>query len=271
MAIACVRPYGAFSAAAQCPHNLIIGRNSHVPPHFICLAQPRQACLATCQTMPAVPCQTPEEGVAPLWHCQRDLSRCVGRSCCRLRRYRFALIARTGGEQRRIALRSDTAPALRWLANAVRRSCSMKPSACIGPRPARATTTSGMARQHCLRRSKSPPKDHRGAFKTASAHRVSRLHEQRHRGLSGPLASRHPRQPQHPLEKRALAQGPPQRALTFHANKRVLAQSGRGMVLDLQEKSLSGASQLCMRLLRLSGYPPRFAHSSMYPPVRMHT
>ena len=81
----------------------------------------------------------------------------------------------------------------------------------------------------------------------------------------------HVRQPQHPLEKRALAQGPPQRALTFHANKRVLAQSGRGMVLDLQGKSLSGASQLCMRLLRLSGYPPRFAHSSMYPPVRMHT
>ena len=190
MAIACVRPYGAFSAAAQCPHNLIIGRNSHVPPHFICLAQPRQACLATCQTMPAVPCQTPEEGVAPLWHCQRDLSRCVGRSCCRLRRYRFALIARTGGEQRRISLRSDTAPALRWLANAVRRSCSMKPSACIGPRPARARTTSGMARQHCLRRSKSPPKDHRGAFKTASADRVSRLHEQRHRGFSGPPASR---------------------------------------------------------------------------------
>ena len=75
----------------------------------------------------------------------------------------------------------------------------------------------------------------------------------------------HVRQPQHPLEKRALAQGPPQRALTFHANKRVLAQSGRGMVLDLQGKSLSGASQLCMRLLRLSGYPPRFAHSSMYP------
>ena len=114
-------------------------------------------------------------------------------------------------------------------------------------------------------------KDHRGPFKTASPHRVSRLHEQRHRGFSGPLASRHPRQPQHPLEKRALAQGPPQRALTFHANKRVLAQSGRGMVLDLQGKSLSGASQLCMRLLRLSGYPPRFAHSSMYPPVRMHT
>ena len=85
-------------------------------------------------------------------------------------------------------------------------------------------------------------KDHRGPFKTASPHRVSRLHEQRHRGFSGPLASRHPRQPQHPLEKRALAQGPPQRALSFHADKRVLARSGRGLVLDLQGQSRSGAS-----------------------------
>src|SRR5207245_9072670 len=51
-------------------------------------------------------------------------------------------------------------------------------------------------------------KDHRGSFKTASPHRVSRLHEQRHRGFSGPPASRHPRQPQHPQEKRTLAQGP---------------------------------------------------------------
>src|SRR5712671_1912673 len=61
----------------------------------------------------------------------------------------------------------------------------------------------------------------------------SRLHEQCHRGLSGPKASRHPRQPQHPQEKRTLAQGPPQRAISFHADKCVLAQSGRGMVFDL--------------------------------------
>ena len=61
----------------------------------------------------------------------------------------------------------------------------------------------------------------------------SRLHEQRHRGFSKPEASRHPRQPQHPQEERALAQGPPQRAISFHADKRVLAQSGRGMVFDL--------------------------------------
>src|ERR1700751_1468182 len=67
----------------------------------------------------------------------------------------------------------------------------------------------------------------------SSPRRVSRLHEQRHRGLSGPKASRHPRQPQHPQEKRTLAQGPPQRAISFHADKCVLAQSGRGMVLDL--------------------------------------
>src|ERR1700730_10103043 len=76
-------------------------------------------------------------------------------------------------------------------------------------------------------------KDHRGSFKTTSPRRVSRLHEQRHRGLSGPKASRHPRQPQHPQEKRTLAQGPPQRAIPFHADKCVLAQSGRGMVFDL--------------------------------------
>src|SRR6266540_3868535 len=76
-------------------------------------------------------------------------------------------------------------------------------------------------------------KDHRGSFQTPSPRRVSRLHEQRHRGLSGPKASRHPRQPQHPQEKRALAQGPPQRAISFHADKCVLAQSSRGMVFDL--------------------------------------
>src|SRR5713226_3881458 len=76
-------------------------------------------------------------------------------------------------------------------------------------------------------------KDHRGSFKTTSPRRVSRLHEQRHRGLSGPKASRHPRQPQHPQEKRTLAQGPPQRAISFHADKCILAQSGRGMVFDL--------------------------------------
>jgi hypothetical protein len=51
--------------------------------------------------------------------------------------------------------------------------------------------------------------------------------------FSEPQASRHPRQPQHPQEERALAQGPPQRAISFHADKRVLAQSGRGMVFDL--------------------------------------
>src|SRR2546425_2534792 len=49
----------------------------------------------------------------------------------------------------------------------------------------------------------------------------------------GRKASRHPRQPQHPQEKRALAQGPPECAISFHADKRVLAQSGRGVVLDL--------------------------------------
>src|SRR6266516_3213893 len=37
----------------------------------------------------------------------------------------------------------------------------------------------------------------------------------------------------HPQEKRALAQGSSQCAISFHADKRILAQSGRGMVLDL--------------------------------------
>ena len=44
-------------------------------------------------------------------------------------------------------------------------------------------------------------KNHRCAFKTPSPRRVSRFHEQRYRGLSGPTASRHPRQPQHPQEE----------------------------------------------------------------------
>jgi transposase len=47
--------------------------------------------------------------------------------------------------------------------------------------------------------------DHRNAFKTPSPRRVSRFHEQPHRGLSEPPASRHPRQPQHPQEERGLA------------------------------------------------------------------
>src|SRR4051795_10679469 len=67
-------------------------------------------------------------------------------------------------------------------------------------------------------------KDHRDAFKTAAPCRVPRLHGERHLSFSGPPASRHSRQPQHPQEERALAQGPPQCAISFHADKRVLAQ-----------------------------------------------
>jgi hypothetical protein len=52
------------------------------------------------------------------------------------------------------------------------------------------------------------------------------------RGFSEPPASRRPRQPQYPQEERTLARGPPKRAISFHADKHVLAQSGRGMVLD---------------------------------------
>ena len=119
------------------------------------------------------------------------------------------------------------------------RSCSMKPSACSGAGPARATTTSGMARQHCLRRSKSPP----GKIIAAHLKRRRRIEFLDFmNSVTAAPASRHPRQPQHPLEKRALAQGPPQRALSFHADKRVLARSGRGLVLDLQGQSRSGAS-----------------------------
>jgi hypothetical protein len=43
-------------------------------------------------------------------------------------------------------------------------------------------------------------------------------HEQRHRGFSEP--------------KGALAQGPSQFAISFYADQRVVAQPGRGMVLD---------------------------------------
>src|SRR6478736_4364373 len=76
-------------------------------------------------------------------------------------------------------------------------------------------------------------KDHRNAFKTPSPCRVSRFHEQPHRGLSEPPASRHPRQPQHPQEERGLAQGPSQCEIPFHADQRLLAQPGRGMVLNI--------------------------------------
>ena len=57
------------------------------------------------------------------------------------------------------------------------------------------STTSGTARPRCLLGSRHR-KDHCDAFETPSPCRVSRLHEQRHRGLSEPKASRHPRQPQ---------------------------------------------------------------------------
>jgi transposase len=52
-------------------------------------------------------------------------------------------------------------------------------------------------------------------------------------GLSETPASRHPGQSQHAQEERALAQGASQCAISFHADKRVLAQSGRDMVLNL--------------------------------------
>src|SRR5665213_3784599 len=75
--------------------------------------------------------------------------------------------------------------------------------------------------------------DHRDTFKTPSPRRVSRLHEQRNRGLSETSASRHPRQPLHPQEERAVAQGTPPCAISFYADQRVVAQPDRGMVLDL--------------------------------------
>jgi hypothetical protein len=56
----------------------------------------------------------------------------------------------------------------------------------------------------------------------------------------------------HPVQpERAVAQGPSQCAISFHADKRVLAQSGRGMVLDLQGQSLSGASFTSLKQLEL--------------------
>ena len=89
--------------------------------------------------------------------------------------------------------------------------------------------------------------DHRNSLKTASPRRISRLYEQRHRGLSGPPASRHSRQSQHPQEKRTMAEDPSQRPISFHANKRVMAQSGRGMVLNparaVAQRSLLHKSQ----------------------------
>ena len=57
--------------------------------------------------------------------------------------------------------------------------------------------------------------------------------DQRHRSFSGPPASRHPRQSQHPQEERGMARSTSQCAIPLHADQRVLAQSGRGLVLDL--------------------------------------
>src|SRR6202048_1515129 len=71
------------------------------------------------------------------------------------------------------------------------------------------------------------------ALEVATGKIIAAHSKRRRRGFSGPEASRHPRQPQHPQEKRTLAQGASQCAVSFHADKRVLAQSGRGMVLNL--------------------------------------
>jgi len=88
--------------------------------------------------------------------------------------------------------------------------------------------------KRCLRRSKSATgKDHSNAFKTPSPVEFLDFMNSVTTAFPEPQASRHPRQPQHPQKERALAQGPSQCAISFHADKRLLAQSGRGMVFDL--------------------------------------
>jgi transposase len=68
--------------------------------------------------------------------------------------------------------------------------------------------------------------------------------------------SRHPRQPQHPHQTRTL-EGPPQCAISLHPDKRVLAQSGRGMVLDL-------AGAVAQRRLLYKPQTARAAHRCLH-------
>src|SRR2546429_3933110 len=93
-------------------------------------------------------------------------------------------------------------------------------------------------------------KDHRGSFKTASPRRVSRLHEQHHRGFSGPPASCHPRQPQHPQEKRTLAQGPPNVRFHFTPTSASWLNQVEVWFSILQGQSLSGASFTSLKQLQ---------------------
>src|SRR5690348_6482012 len=58
-----------------------------------------------------------------------------------------------------------------------------------------------------------------------------RLHEPAGSSLSEPRTSRHPGQPQHPQEERALAQKASLGAVSLYADPGILAQSGRDLVL----------------------------------------
>jgi hypothetical protein len=53
--------------------------------------------------------------------------------------------------------------------------------------------------------------------------------------FSKPPASHRPRQPEYLQDERALARAVSQFEIPFHANQRVLAQSGQDMVLNLRE------------------------------------
>src|SRR5512132_3150255 len=89
-----------------------------------------------------------------------------------------------------------------------------------------------MARQRCLRHLKSPPErssrriQNGGVVSSSSTSWTASPRLFRTASFTSSSS-------QHPQEERALAQGPPQCAISFHADKRVLAQSGRGLVLDL--------------------------------------
>ena len=52
----------------------------------------------------------------------------------------------------------------------------------------------------------------------------------------------HPRQSQHPQEERKLGGAPPARNYPLHAHASIPAESGRGLVLDPEGQSLTGAS-----------------------------
>lgn len=93
-----------------------------------------------------------------------------------------------------------------------------------------------MAPQHCLRHSSATEKIIAAHSKRRRRVELLDFTNSVTAAFPGRRLHVNPRQPQHPQEKRALDQGPSEGAISFHADKRVLAQSGRGLVRDFAGK-----------------------------------